>query len=216
MVWRARAARWDSLIRSIRRPPFERAPRAPFSRVTVVAAAATMPASSGSTASLPPNNGITPAFNLDHWPAIVSAAAADQSLVQNNTNVDYWNGQDATRAPESLQLDILDSARRYRAALFSRPTTMPRSGRICRSGIENINQVPMSTFNALISAVRTLRRRSRCSIRVSRRLRRWRREFRFHIRISPTRACSGLMTRQPGAAAISAISDHRHQPKRRR
>ena len=108
----------------------------------------------------------------------------------NNTNVDYWNGQDATRAPEndnwtlSIQREISTSTvieADYNAVV----------GVHLQSGIQNINQVPMSTVNALIQKLGAAADDQSAEFEHHVGRGGSRREFRFPMRISPIRRCSG-------------------------
>ncbi|HSU69299.1 MAG TPA: TonB-dependent receptor, partial [Tepidisphaeraceae bacterium] len=72
-----------------------------FSRVTVVASSSHYAGFIGQYAFSSTNQGITPAFYLDQgMPSYPLPPRIDPAFA-NNGNVDYWNGQDATRAPEA-------------------------------------------------------------------------------------------------------------------
>ena len=77
------------------------------------------------------NQGITPAFNWDQGlPSYPLPPQIDPAFA-NNTNTDYWQGQDATRAPESYNWTLLDSARLTpNTVLEANYNAM--SGRTCR------------------------------------------------------------------------------------
>jgi hypothetical protein len=120
-----------------------------FSRVTVVASSSHYAGFVGQYAFSSTNQGITPAFYWDQGlPSYPLPPQIDPSF-SNNTNVDYWQGQNATRAPEaynwtfSIQRELLPSTileADYNAVV----------GAHLQSGVVNINQVPMSAVNQLI------------------------------------------------------------------
>lgn len=121
-----------------------------FSRVTVVASSSHYAGFIGQYAFASSDNGVTPAFYWDKGLPPYPLPPQINPSFSNNTNVDYWNGQNATRAPEddnwtlSLQRQISSSTvveADYNAVV----------GVHLQSGIQNVNQVPMSTVNALIA-----------------------------------------------------------------
>lgn len=120
-----------------------------FSRVTVVSGTTHYSGFIGQYSFTSPNQGITPAFNWDQGlPSYLLPPQINPSF-QNNQNVDYWNGQDATRAPETLY---------YTASIqrqLSPNTVLEASynatvGVHLQTGLINLNQVPMSVVNQLI------------------------------------------------------------------
>jgi len=125
-----------------------------FSRVTVVASSSHYAGFIGQYAFNSTNQGITPAFYLDSGLPPYPLPPQINPSFANNSNVDYWQGQNATRAPEaynwtfSIQREISPSTileADYNAVV----------GAHLQSGIVNINQVPMSRVNQLIQTYGT-------------------------------------------------------------
>src|SRR5579863_3253895 len=120
-----------------------------FARSTVVSGTTHYSGYIGQYAFSSTNQGVTPAF---YWDAGLPSYPLPPQInpsFSNNTNVDYWNGQNATRAPEddnwtlSIQREISSSTlveADYNAVV----------GIHLQSGIQNVNQVPMSAVNSLI------------------------------------------------------------------
>jgi hypothetical protein len=120
-----------------------------FSRVTVVASSSHYAGFIGQYNFASTNQGITPAFYWDQGLPPYPLPPQINPAFANNQNVDYWQGQNATRAPEaynwtfSVQREIT-------------PNTMFEAdynatvGAHLQSGIININQVPMAAVNGLI------------------------------------------------------------------
>jgi hypothetical protein len=120
-----------------------------FSRVTVVSGTSHYAGFIGQYAFASSNNGVTPAFYWDQGLPNYLLPPQINPAFSNNTNVDYWSGHDATRAPEndnwtlSIQREISKSSiieADYNAVV----------GVHLQTGLQNVNQVPMSTVNALI------------------------------------------------------------------
>ncbi len=100
------------------------------------------------------NQGITPAYNWDQGMPSYPLPPQINPAFANNGNVDYWNGQNSTRPAEydnwtaSVQREILPRLTvevDYNAAIGAR----------LNSGLMNINQVPMSVVNNLVSTYGT-------------------------------------------------------------
>ena len=121
-----------------------------FSRVTVVASSSHYSGFIGQYSFASTNQGITPAFNWDvGLPSYPLPPQIDPAF-SNNQNTDYWQGQNATRAPESYNWTF--SIQRE----ITRNTTLELNynatvGAHLQSGLVNINQVPMSVVNGLIA-----------------------------------------------------------------
>src|SRR5262249_61085517 len=71
------------------------------SRATVVATSSHYAGFIGQYAFASTNQGITPAFYWDQGLPSYPLPPQINPAFANNGNVDYWNGQDATRAPEA-------------------------------------------------------------------------------------------------------------------
>jgi Carboxypeptidase regulatory-like domain len=120
-----------------------------FSRVTVVASSSHYAGFIGQYNFASTNQGVTPAFNWDQGlPAYPLPPRIDPTFT-NNQNTDYWQGQNATRAPESYNwtFSIQRSVTRNTTVELNYNATV---GAHLQSGLVNINQVPMSTFNDLV------------------------------------------------------------------
>ena len=103
-----------------------------FSRVTVVASSSHYAGFIGQYAFASTNQGITPAFNWDQGlPSYPLPPLIDPSFA-NNGNVDYWQGQNATRAPESYNWTFSIQRRSRIAPDGSKPITTPPWARTCR------------------------------------------------------------------------------------
>jgi len=96
------------------------------------------------------NQGITPTYNWDQGlpsyplpPQIVPSFA-------NNTNVDYWNGQNSTR-PAEYDNWTFSVQREIRAHLALEADYNAAVGNRLNAGLMNINQVPMSVMTGLIA-----------------------------------------------------------------
>jgi len=121
-----------------------------FSRVTVVASSSHYSGFIGTYQFTSANQGITPAFNLDTGMPSYPLPPQINPAFSNNSNTDYWNGPDATRAPEAYNwtFSIQRQIARRTTLDFNYNATV---GAHLQSGMQNLNQVPMATFNSLVS-----------------------------------------------------------------
>ena len=121
-----------------------------FSRVTVVASSSHYAGFIGQYSFASTNQGITPAFYLDSGLPSYPLPPQINPSFANNGNVDYWQGNNATRSPAndnytfSIQRQL--SANTVLEAEYNGVV-----GEHLQSGIVNINQVPMSVVNQLIA-----------------------------------------------------------------
>jgi hypothetical protein len=120
-----------------------------FSRVTVVASSSHYAGFIGQYAFASSNNGVTPAFYWDQGLPSYPLPPQINPSFSNNTNVDYWNGKNATRAPEDDNW-TLSIQRQVSSSTVIEGDYNAVVGVHLQSGIQNINQVPMSTVNGLI------------------------------------------------------------------
>jgi hypothetical protein len=120
-----------------------------FSRVTVVASSSHYAGFIGQYAFASTNTGITPAFYWDQGLPSYPLPPQINPSFANNGNVDYWNGKDATRSPENDNW-TLSIQREITAATVLEADYDAVVGVHLQSGIQNVNQVPMSTVNGLI------------------------------------------------------------------
>jgi len=121
-----------------------------FSRVAVVGSSGHIAGFVGQYSFRSPNNGVTPAFRVDEGLPPYALPPQINPSFQNNQTVDYWNGQDAVRAPENItwtmsvqrQLNantVLDVS--YNASLGSH---LPTS-------LLNFNQIPTNIYESFVS-----------------------------------------------------------------
>jgi hypothetical protein len=121
-----------------------------FSRVTVVASSSHYAGFIGQYAFSSTNQGIAPAFYLDQgMPSYPLPPRIDPAFA-NNGNVDYWNGQDATRAPEAYNYTFSIERELSQSTVFEADYNATVGAHL-QAGMININQVPMSTVNSLIA-----------------------------------------------------------------
>jgi hypothetical protein len=121
-----------------------------FSRVAVVASSSHYAGFIGQYAFNSTNQGITPAFYWDQGlPAYPLPPQINPSFA-NNGNVDYWQGQNGTRAPESDNWAFSIQRELSQSTIFQADYNGV-VGNHLQSGIVNINQVPMAAVNRLIN-----------------------------------------------------------------
>ncbi len=121
-----------------------------FSRVTAVQGSGHFAGFIGQYQFNNGSQGVTPTFLLDQGlPAYTLPPSIDPGFSNGNT-VDYWNGQDATRAPESLSW-TLTIQRQLASNMTLEVGYNASAGVHLQSGVLNLNQVPTSVMNGLIS-----------------------------------------------------------------
>ncbi|MCU1328223.1 MAG: hypothetical protein JWN34_3593, partial [Bryobacterales bacterium] len=121
-----------------------------FSRVTAVQGSGHFAGFIGQYQFNNGSQGVSPTFLLDQGlPAYTLPPSINPSFSNGNT-VDYWQGQDATRAPESLSWTF--TMQRQLAANTTLEVGYNASvGTHLQSGLLNLNQVPTAVMNGLIS-----------------------------------------------------------------
>jgi hypothetical protein len=121
-----------------------------FSRVTAVQGSGHFAGFIGQYQFENTSQGVQPTFRMDQGlPAYKLPPSIDPTFSNGNT-VDYWNGQDATRAPENLSWTF--NIQHQLSANFAMEIGYNGSaGTHLQSGILNLNQVPTSVFNGLVS-----------------------------------------------------------------
>jgi hypothetical protein len=117
-----------------------------FSRVTVVSGTSHYAGFIGQYAFASTNQGITPAFNWDQGLPPYPLPPQINPAFANNGNVDYWNGQNATRAPETLYWTFSVQRQLSHNTVFE-ALYNATVGTHLQAGIININQVPMEVVN---------------------------------------------------------------------
>ena len=121
-----------------------------FSRVTVVSGTTHYSGFIGQYNFASTNQGITPAFNWDQGLPSYPLPPQINPAFQNNQNVDWWQGQEASRAPE-IDYWTLSVQRQLSGKMILEATYNGTSGSHLQSGLVNINQTPMSVVNGLIA-----------------------------------------------------------------
>ena len=121
-----------------------------FSRVSVVSGTTHYSGFIGQYNFASTNNGITPAFNWDQGLPSYPLPPQINPAFQNNQNVDWWQGQNASRAPE-IDYITFSIQRQLSSSMIVEATYNGTSGSHLQTGLVNINQVPMSIVNGLIA-----------------------------------------------------------------
>ena len=121
-----------------------------FSRVTAVQGSGHFAGFIGQWAFQNTSQGIQPTFKLDDGlPAYQLPPSIDPSF-QNGQDVDYWNGQDATRAPESL-FWTYTMQRQIAANTVLEVGYNANVGTHMQSGILRMNQLNTAIFERLVT-----------------------------------------------------------------
>ncbi len=121
-----------------------------FARSTVVSGTTHYDGYIGQYAFASTNQGITPAFNWDVGLPPYPLPPQLNPAFDNNNNTNYWNGSDATRMPEILAYTF-SVQREISANTILEADYNATDGAHLQTGLLNINQVPMSVVNGLIS-----------------------------------------------------------------
>lgn len=96
------------------------------------------------------DQGLTPAFKLDQGlPAYPLPPSINPSFSNGNT-IDYWQGQEATRAPENNSW-TLSIQRQVTKNMVLEATYNGVIGSHLQAGLLNLNQVPTATYNNLVN-----------------------------------------------------------------
>jgi hypothetical protein len=119
-----------------------------FSRVTAVQGSGHFAGFIGQYEFLNGSQGVQPTFLLDQGlPAYVLPPRIDPAFSNGNT-VDYWQGQEATRAPESLYWTF-NIQRQLANNMTLEVAYNANRGTHLQTGLLNFNQMPMSIWNDL-------------------------------------------------------------------
>ncbi len=120
-----------------------------FSRVTAVQGSGHFFGFIGQWAFQNTSQGVQPTFKLDEGlPAYKLPPSIDPSFA-NGLDVDYWNGQDATRAPESL-FWTFTTQRQITTNTVLEVGYNANVGTHLQSGILRMNQMSTALFNDLV------------------------------------------------------------------
>lgn len=121
-----------------------------FSRVTAVQGSGHFAGFIGQYQFDNTSQGVQPTFKLDQGlPAYKLPPLIDPTFSNGNT-VDYWNGQDATRAPEAISWSF-NVQHQLTSNLVIEAGYNATAGTHLQSGLLNLNQDPTATFNGLVS-----------------------------------------------------------------
>jgi len=120
-----------------------------FSRVTAVQGSGHFAGFIGQWAFQNTSQGVQPTFRLhEGLPSYVLPPRIDPSF-QNGQSVDFWNGQDATRAPEAL-FWTFTTQRQISTNTVLELGYNANVGTHLQSGILNMNQMDSAIFNRLV------------------------------------------------------------------
>ena len=120
-----------------------------FSKVTVISGSGHFAGFIGTYSFSSPDQGITPSFNWDvGLPSYPLPPRLDPSF-SNNQNVDWWQGQQATRAPESLYWTF-SVQRQLTPNTVLEAAYNATTGTHLQTGLVNINQTPTRLLNDYI------------------------------------------------------------------
>src|SRR5439155_5818991 len=121
-----------------------------FSRITAVQGSGHFAGFIGQYQFDNTSQGVQPTFKLDEGlPAYKLPPLIDPTFSNGNT-VDWWQGQDATRAPENWSW-TLSVQRQVTKNTVLDVGYNASAGAHLQSGILNYNQVPTAAFNSLVS-----------------------------------------------------------------
>ncbi len=121
-----------------------------YSRVSVVASSSHYAGFIGQYSFATTNQGITPAFYWDQGLPSYPLPPQINPSFANNGNVDYWQGNNATRSPANDNWTF-SIQRQLSGNTVLEVDYNGVVGEHLQSGIVNINQVPMSVVNQLIA-----------------------------------------------------------------
>ena len=120
-----------------------------FSRVTVVQGSGHFAGFIGQYQFENASQGVQPTFRLDEGLPSYQLPPRIDPAFSNGIDVDYWNGQDATRAPENINW-TLTIQRQVTNNLVVEIGYNGNAGSHLQSGILRMNQVPTAAFNDLV------------------------------------------------------------------
>jgi hypothetical protein len=120
-----------------------------FARVAVVGSSGHFAGFIGQYAFASPNNGVNPAFRVDEGlPPYVLPPNINPAF-QNNQTVDYWNGQNAVRAPENYTWTMSVQRQLSSTMVFEAAYNASIGSHLVANNL-NLNQIPSSVYNSLV------------------------------------------------------------------
>jgi hypothetical protein len=121
-----------------------------FSRVAVVGSSGHFAGFIGQYSFASPNNGVNPAFRTDDGlPPYLLPPQINPSF-QNNQVVDFWNGQDATRAPENYTWTLSVQRQLSQNLVFEANYNASVGSHLVANNL-NINQIPKPVYDDLVN-----------------------------------------------------------------
>ncbi|MGI8991517.1 MAG: carboxypeptidase regulatory-like domain-containing protein [Bryobacteraceae bacterium] len=120
-----------------------------FSKVTVVSGSGHQAGFIGSYSFKSPDQDVTPAFLLDNGLPGYQLPPQLNPSFSNNQNVDFWQGQNATRAPENLYW-TLSVQRQVTANTLIEVEYNANIGTHLQAGLVNLNQAPTAYLNRFV------------------------------------------------------------------
>jgi hypothetical protein len=121
-----------------------------FGKVTVVSGSGHFSGFIGQYVFTSPNQGVTPAFNWDRGLPPYPLPPRIDPAFSNNNNVDWWQGQQATRAPENLYWTF-SIQRQLSANMVLEAAYNANVGTHLQTGLLNFNQVPTATWERYVA-----------------------------------------------------------------
>jgi hypothetical protein len=123
-----------------------------YGRVTVVSGTTHYSGFIGQYSFSSANQGITPAFNWDTGLPPYPLPPQINPSFANNQNVDYWNGGDSTRAPETFYY-TLNIQRQLSQNTVLEAAYDATDGTHLQTQLLNPNQIPMTAVNLLRAGI---------------------------------------------------------------
>ena len=121
-----------------------------FSRVTAVQGSGHFAGFIGQYQFSNTSQGVTPTFKLDQGLPAYQLPPSINPAFSNGNTVDYWNGRDATRAPENISWTF-NIQQQVTPSLLMEVGYSGNAGTHLQSGLLNLNQVPTDIFNNLVT-----------------------------------------------------------------
>ncbi len=121
-----------------------------FSRITAVQGSGHFAGFIGQYQFNNGSQGVQPTFLLDQGPPAYQLPPSINPGFSNGNTVDYWQGQEATRAPESF-FWTFNMQRQLGKNMTLEVGYNANVGTHLQSGNLNLNQVPTATMNSLVS-----------------------------------------------------------------